>query len=268
MEAIWRGANHSGLFPLNNAKKCYHNGCSKYPGDEGWIYGAIHGGAGTGAYSFPYAFSQMQREMTATTGPAAPPTVRQIQPVMNWRGGRVALQGLGALADGTPEAVALIDRYFIPNNRSDSPAWAIPSSALEHQILYDVADAWLDQQATTTTPYIATPNTGGGTTSAPGAVTQADPTQGGTPSVTSPGNSGPVGGGGSNVGTTYDVVPVTNPATGATSYQLNPANPNAVARVANRPTTAGIAGIPTNWILLLMAGLALAVPLYSKEGKK
>src|SRR3984893_13944952 len=62
---------------------------------------------------------------------------------------------------GTPEAVIFIDSFFIPANSSGAPCsghpcyWAAPQNATEHQILYDVADAYLAQQAFPSTPFIA-----------------------------------------------------------------------------------------------------------------
>jgi hypothetical protein len=64
---------------------------------------------------------------------------------------------------GTPEAVVFIDSFFIPANSSGAPCggapadcyWAAPQNATEHQILYDVADAYLAQQAFPSTPFIA-----------------------------------------------------------------------------------------------------------------
>src|ERR1700731_134880 len=62
---------------------------------------------------------------------------------------------------GTPEAVIFIDSFFIPANSSGSPCsghpcyWAAPQNATEHQILYDVADAYLAQQAFPSTPFVA-----------------------------------------------------------------------------------------------------------------
>jgi hypothetical protein len=275
MEAIWEGANYSGLFSANNKRQCYHQGCSKYNGDPSWISGAIHGGAGTGAFSFPYAFAQMQK--AGVFSRPVQPVARMTQtPVMFRAGGGPVLRGnfagFGQVPQSvgvTPEAVILIDNYFIPNNRADSPAWAIPSNALEHQLLYDVADAWLATQPVQTIEFVA--NGGTLAPNTPGTVTSADPTQGGkvapvppTGQVIPPSTGGP---GGSGPGAAYDLVPVTNPATGQTSYVINPNNPTAVSPVLKTagPLTAGLSNIPSSVWLVLLAGMALAFPLYKEK---
>lgn len=57
LERAWRGAVYTGSdFTLNNGRKCFHNGCLKYPGNPDWIHAAIYGAGGSNAqYTFPYA---------------------------------------------------------------------------------------------------------------------------------------------------------------------------------------------------------------------
>ena len=57
LERVWRGAVYTGSdFTLNNARKCFHSGCLKYPGNPDWIHAAIYGAGGKNAqYTFPYA---------------------------------------------------------------------------------------------------------------------------------------------------------------------------------------------------------------------
>ena len=33
MRAVWKGALHSGFFPLNHETQCFHQGCSAHPGN-------------------------------------------------------------------------------------------------------------------------------------------------------------------------------------------------------------------------------------------
>lgn len=57
LERAWRGAIYTGSdFTLNNGRKCFHNGCLKYPGNPDWVHAAIYGAGGKNAqYTFPYA---------------------------------------------------------------------------------------------------------------------------------------------------------------------------------------------------------------------
>ena len=79
---------------------------------------------------------------------------------------RMMLAGLGLLGTVSqpvaPDAVSFIDQFFIPANAPGSPCtggagcyWAYPQTDLAHQLLYDVADAWLAQKPIATTPYVA-----------------------------------------------------------------------------------------------------------------
>jgi hypothetical protein len=70
---------------------------------------------------------------------------------------RGALNGLGqAGPPGVADAVNFVDNFLLPYNRQHS-TWVVPRTAAESQILYDLADAYLDSKGLTTTPYVATP---------------------------------------------------------------------------------------------------------------
>lgn len=71
LERAWRGAIYTGSdFTLNNQRKCFHNGCLKYPGNPDWVHAAIYGaGGGNAQYTFPYA--------VANAGSADPRVVAQ-----------------------------------------------------------------------------------------------------------------------------------------------------------------------------------------------
>jgi hypothetical protein len=152
MNAIWKGALYSGLFPLNNQQLCFHNGCLKYRGQPEWIEATINGP--DNAFTLGTAYRQF---VSAARAAAASPAAVGAQIVRTgvYRGG---LRGFGALGaiNGVPEAVVLVDNYLIPANTRDNPAWLVPRTALEHQILYDVADAWLAEKhpELPTTPYV------------------------------------------------------------------------------------------------------------------
>jgi hypothetical protein len=171
MRAVWKGALHSGFFPLNQETQCFHDGCSAHPGNASLIDTAIDGGS-----SDRNTFPDLLPQFLARTQSAAPPMMRAmpvvarmgmaVRPVSTTIAGLRGFRGFGALGQasgfpGTPEAVVFIDSFFIPANSSGAPCsghpcyWAAPQNATEHQILYDVADAYLAQQAFPSTPFIA-----------------------------------------------------------------------------------------------------------------
>lgn len=270
MRAVWKGALHSGHFPQNNQKQCFHQGCSKYPGNASWIDTAINGGS-RDPNTFPDVYKKFSVDkarmvpQAVMTGSVTPSVV-----MANYGSPRGMLRGLGDFGT-TPDAVVFIDQYFIPANLATGhPPWAVPTSTVEHQLLYDVADAWLAVQAGSTTPYIAAPSAIPINT--PGTITAADPTQGAVapqptaapplgplaPTVYPGPGGGSTGGGfitpGGNTGqNTYDLAPVTNPATGQTSYVMKPTPTGGSA------VTAGLSEMPSWYWLLIAAGAAFAL---------
>jgi hypothetical protein len=169
MRAIWLGAQHSGLFPLaaNAPRQCFHNGCLKYGGRPDWVDSVLnhYGGDNNPA---PNTFADVfklwvaHRPVPGVAAPTfvTPPTV--MPPVVRapiMRAPALQLRGLGVLGQmSTPASVVdFVDNYFIPANKVHSnPPWAVPTNATEHQILYDMADAWLATQPVQTVAYIAT----------------------------------------------------------------------------------------------------------------
>jgi hypothetical protein len=221
MLAVFRGANHSGLFPANNGVQCFHEGCSKYPGRADWVNGIVNDYGVHGNINFPdawYRFSQdrnagdfgplaynphpspgaaAQSYAAANTPPAAPPgsgvygamqaapsvvassPTMQVMPIVQVATpltptapnvapapiaatarraaplARGALRGLGQASSGA-DAVNFIDNFFLPYNQQHN-TWVAPKTATEHQILYDVADAYLAAKGITTVPFVANP---------------------------------------------------------------------------------------------------------------
>jgi hypothetical protein len=168
MDAIWKGAMYAGLFPLNNQQLCFHNGCLKYKGQPEWIEATINGPdnqftLGGNYQAFVNGAVNAAAAPVSSTGTTMPISAGNVI-------GRAQLKGLGSRArrftglgalgaiNGVPEAVVLVDNYLIPANTRDNPAWLVPRTALEHQILYDVADAWLYQNhpELNSTPFVAT----------------------------------------------------------------------------------------------------------------
>jgi hypothetical protein len=293
MNAIWKGAMYSGLFPLNNQQLCFHNGCLKYRGQPEWIEATINGPDNQFTLGGVYN-NFLMAARTATTAGAS--TVNSVAVPINRTGmTRVALQGLGhrrhqgfsglgalGAINGVPEAVVLVDNYLIPANTRDNPAWLVPRTALEHQILYDVADAWLAQKhpEINTTPYVANPATPASAPAVPqpsaGPVPPPNLPVPVTPSQPMPvipplptpnfPNQGygidqlaPTGGTGAGGG--ISVVPPmgTQPVTVSAPAQSAPT----VATASLGPS----ALFSNPWMILVLAGMALAIvpPMLKKE---
>lgn len=255
MNAVWNGAIYSGLFPLNNQRKCFHEGCLKYPGNPDWVWGTFHDGANN-RFTFAYAFQQWRAArqsqplappqpyapspyfaagVTSTTNLPPPLTGGQsasVAPIMGVsapseptaltalmaagvgnppnpsamypRAAVLSMRGLGALGTSwtlpiggsLPDAVTFIDQFFIPNSQSDSPPWAVPNTPLEHQILYDAADAWLANQPVNTTPYVAAQYIGTSVQTPPTVIEAGSPSPGGFGIPPGYGVSAPPGSGG------------------------------------------------------------------------
>jgi hypothetical protein len=106
LERVFRGAVYSRSdFTKNNAKKCFHNGCLKYPGDPDWIHQTIFG-------------SSKDKNCFQDVIP-------------------------GAVAAGVTDPRMIVDQYYIPANRSRGNGWAVPTTAAGRQVLVDVADAYM-----------------------------------------------------------------------------------------------------------------------------
>jgi hypothetical protein len=181
---------HSGFFPRNQALQCFHDGCSAHPGNASLIDMVLDGGC-SDRNCFPDLLPQfLARVQSPAMMRAQPVTVRMgFAPRPGGTRTTVQIAGFGALGlvpirplpflnpagqgaptfpgtpsfPGTPEAVIFIDSFFIPANSSGAPCggspqdcyWAAPQNALEHQILYDTADAYLAQQSFPSTPFVA-----------------------------------------------------------------------------------------------------------------
>lgn len=276
MNAIWKGAMYAGLFPLNNQQLCFHNGCLKYKGQPEWIEATINGPDNQFTLGGVYNNFLMAARTATTAGTAV---ANYITPRT---GMRVALRGfghrqpeqygLGALGaiNGVPEAVVLVDQYLIPSNTRDNPAWLVPRSALERQILYDVADAWLAQKhpELTTTPYIAIAPTAATAPPVPQPSSQPVPpavlpvpvqlTRPTTivPSDTLPAPVVGVGAGGGGV-ITGPVVPISAGSPAGNTPMVATASLGPSALFSNP------------WMILVLAGLALAiVPPMMKQAKE
>jgi len=194
MRYVWKGALFSGLFPKNNTRLCFHNGCLKYLGQPSEIDDVLDKSCGdqncfndvkqlwlasrsSAAPSASGGYSPPLYQRFAAAGGSfrgfgklpvrCPRSMRAVLPPEMLRYSRDGFRGFGALGQSAPaqpadvpDAVVFIDQFFIPAqarcSASTGCGWAVPETAIAHQLLYDVADAWLAERAgVTTTPFIA-----------------------------------------------------------------------------------------------------------------
>jgi hypothetical protein len=189
MVAIWKGSEHVGHFPLAaKQKQCFHEGCFKYGGRGDWIDTTISDNA---SYQFPQTYKRWmqgrQNAAVAVQTNYAPRAVTTIAPTPNQVRQIVALRGLGSLGAVSlkPDAVSFIDDYFIPGAQAgDKLPWEVPTDPIAHQLLYDLADAYLATMPVTTTPFVAVPNAEYGAPPPPVTTPQPMP-------VVPPASSGP-----------------------------------------------------------------------------
>ena len=266
MNAIWKGAMYSGLFPLNNQQLCFHNGCLKYRGQPEWIEATVNGP--DNQFTLGGVFNNfLMAARTAQSSASASPASVGTQLVNATGFSRGAMRGFGALGaiNGVPEAVVLVDNYLIPANTRDNPAWLVPRTALEHQILYDVADAWLAEKhpELATTPYVTNPPAAIPTQTMPAPPPINQPvTTPNAPAVvgTGAGGGGPVEN--FSPGSVFNPVPPsgTQPATVMTPTPTGPS----VATASLGPS----AIFQSPWMMLVLAGAALAVVPMMKSPKR
>lgn len=156
MIVVWHGAVGEGLFPLNSQHLSFHEGTLNC--------------AGTGAWSDSFLGETLQ---------GTPGSCSQDNCLPN------ALQKFNpsAVPQGTPAAVYFIDNIVLPMNASDQIPWInnAATNPVVHQLLYDVADAYLAQHNLAPTPYVkypaggTTPATSGSSNSAPAQPAPAQP---------------------------------------------------------------------------------------------
>jgi hypothetical protein len=275
MVAVWKGALHSGFWPHNQVVQCFHDGCSAHGGDAGLIDMVVNGGCGD-RNCFPDLLPAFIAGRTSSLVQApqttSPALQRTIQPLNRRPGVLFGLRGLGQLgqaapAQPVPDAVSFIDNYFIPANSPGSPCagpqssgvnpgcyWAAPSSALEHQILYDVADAYLAQQAISTTPFIASSVAA----AQPQTANQLPP----PPVAVIPAGSTVVPG----VAAASPVNPVLNPAATPLLPALPPAVASGVVTTVNAATNANLDAAMASQGFTRIGTDPTGFPIYSQGG--
>lgn len=159
MVAIWKGAEHDGYFSLAGQTQCFHEGCLAYKGRGDWIDSEVENA--DASYQFPRVYQAWLAGRSSSSRAVAPAMMR-----VGRGGGSMSLRGyvegffggFGAVPAAVPDAVTFVDRYFIPAAASgDRLPWEVPRNSVEHQLLYDVADAYLATKPVDTTPYLAIP---------------------------------------------------------------------------------------------------------------
>ena len=195
MVVIFHGAVGSGLFPGNDMHLQFHEGTLQCAGHGDWadsfLGQTLQGNpVGCGAHNcMPDALKQFNQ---------------------------------GSVPAGTPSAVYFVDSILLPMNQSDKIPW-ITNGAQNpqvHQLLYDLADAYLAQNSSGTVPYVEYPAAQAGTPTtgaeaAPGAATSAPTSTSATAVASAPTNlpaTAAPSGGPIQVGT--------DPTTGLPVYQV------------------------------------------------
>ena len=311
MVAVWKGAVFAGLFPLNHNQgpQCFHEGCLALSGQPQWIDGTI---SGNGNATFPQAYALLQAAYNSHVTGAAGLTIQPVLAsssntvkanLKGWLGTmapvraqyelqrRRRMGALGIAAQGTallpsvktqqasfwgatPPAVLFIDTYWMPLQQRNSPPWGVPQTALEHQILYDVADAWLATQAIPTTPFIAIQAAAAVEQAAPKVVPAAASTVAPKPTSTGP----------AKVVASPVVIPAgkpppvpvvsapLSPAIAPAATPASPSTPPAIASQAGTATTVNSATLANLNAALAAQGFTYmgltnaGFPIYSQAG--
>lgn len=131
MQVLMHAATGAGLFPGNDMHLSFHNGTLECAGHGDWVDEFLSNGDGPACG----AHNCMADALAAFE------------------------QKRSSLAPGTPDAVFFVDNILLPMNASASIPWISNGArnAQVHQMLYDLADAYLAQGTSGTTPYVEFP---------------------------------------------------------------------------------------------------------------
>ncbi len=105
LNTVFNGAVHSGIFPINKDRQCFHEGCSTYPGNASWSNQAMQGGSSD-----------------KNTMPDVVPK---------------------AIAAGVFDPRVILQQYWIPAQQAKGNHWAVPSNNIGQQLLTDIIDAYV-----------------------------------------------------------------------------------------------------------------------------
>lgn len=242
--------------------------------------------AGKAALAGLGAMVAYQRPSTPQLAPRVIPfaSMRRSLPPEMQRFARTSLRGfarsprlgsLGLSSAALPDAVVFVDQYLVPANSPPSKCsgvpcyWVQPTNAIEHQILYDVADAYLaERSGVNTTPYVASQMNvaASGAVLAPVSTATVVPA---TVAVTASQSGTPWSPGAG----TLPPVPVQTPQLAPTATPLLPSSPPAVAAAAGVATSVNAATSSNLDAALAAQGFTRAgttsdgYPIYTQAGQ-
>jgi len=119
LNTVLRGAVHSDIFPINNERQCFHEGCSQYPGNPSWADTAMNGGSDDHN------------------------TIPDVVPQ--------------AIAAGVLDPRQILTQYWIPAQMAKGNHWAAPTTVLGKQIWVDIIDAYVADHAPNAPYFYGTP---------------------------------------------------------------------------------------------------------------
>jgi cell division septation protein DedD len=130
MQTLMHAATGAGLFPLNSQHLTFHEGTLQCAGNGAWVDSFLSNGLGGTSCSQHNCMADALAKYKTSTVPS-----------------------------GTPDAVYFIDNIVLPMNAGDSIPWinSGASNPQVHQMLYDLADAYLDANNVASTPYVQYP---------------------------------------------------------------------------------------------------------------
>jgi hypothetical protein len=130
MQTVMHAATGAGLFPLNSQHLSFHEGTLQCAGNGEWVDSFLSNGLGGTSCSAHNCMADALAKFRTATVP-----------------------------QGTPDAVYFIDSLILPMNATAQIPWinSGASNPTVHQMLYDLADAYLAQNNASSVPYVQYP---------------------------------------------------------------------------------------------------------------
>jgi hypothetical protein len=243
MVLVFHGAVGEGLFPGNNMHLQFHEGTLQC--------------AGTGTWVDEFLGDTIQM----TPGPACGAENCMANALERFRSEQ------SAIPSDTPDAVYFVDSILLPMNQSAQIPWVYQGAqnAEVHQLLYDLADAYLAQNGVTSTPYVKYP----AASSAAAAPAKAPATP--AVSVTTGAKSTPAAAAAPQAATPApaaagSTAPLVGSTAAAASYSAPPVGSTAPALTAAPAAAAVSSGLSTTeWLLIVFGVGALAFAMNRKS---
>ncbi|MGH7144782.1 MAG: hypothetical protein ACREJ2_11740, partial [Planctomycetota bacterium] len=205
MVVVFHGATGAGLFPGNDMHLSFHEGTLQCAGHGDWADDFLGMDLNGHAVNNCGAHNCMADALAKYT------------------------QERGSIPKGSPDAVYFVDEILLPMNQSAAIPWIYRGgqNPQVHQMLYDLADAYLGAKASGTTPYVEYPASQVASEATPGAVGIAPAAPASSPAA--PGAVAPA------------TVPYVSPS--ASSTAATPASSSALTVTGT--TAAGTPVVPT-----------------------